>query len=121
MIIRRYSINKLDEEKLFSLSLGVRLCIDDSCDEIPLLDDIFAPIPLCNTNVTGVQLPGDGSIHGFVKEVGENVGSAAVDIVISRLGLTVCALFCHYSNCNVNINGINSANNYDRHRNGEVY
>ena len=84
-----YSIDKLGDEKVFSLSLSMTICIDKTCDEEPLLQNFKVPIPLCNTNFTSFRLPGDGTIQGFVKELGGKVASSAVDVVINRLGLSV--------------------------------
>ncbi len=53
-----------------------------------LLSDTRVPIPLCNENAT-LNLPGDGSINGFVKEVGENVGQSALEVVLRQLDLEV--------------------------------
>ena len=33
----RYSVDKLDEEKVFSVNLAVNLCIDDVCNEMSLI------------------------------------------------------------------------------------
>ena len=48
------------------------------------------PIPVCNRNLTSVQLPGDGTVQGLLLELGENIGDIAVEVVIEKLGITVC-------------------------------
>ncbi len=71
------------------MSLAIDLCIDDSCENIPLFDNVKVPIPLCHTNMTSYQLPGDGTVQGFVQELGENIGDAAIDVVVEKLGIAV--------------------------------
>ena len=87
--IFRYSINKLDEEDVFSITLTLNLCIDEACEDISIFKDLKVPIPGCNTDFTSLVLPGDGSIEGFVQYLGGEVGDAAVTVVLERLGLSV--------------------------------
>ena len=46
------------------------------------------PITPCNRSQDFV-LPGDGTIAGFVDAIGPNIGSTAVDLVLTKLGFTV--------------------------------
>ncbi len=75
---------------MFSCSLGIKLCIDGVCTITRVFDDITMPIPVCHTNITTLTLPGDGSIQGFVRELKRNIGDSAIDIVLEKLGLSVC-------------------------------
>ena len=89
----RFSVDKLDVEKSFSVSLSIELCIDDICDTAEVFKGFKVPIPFCNTDFTNFQLPGDGTIQGFVQELGENIGGAAVNIVVEKLGIAVSSVF----------------------------
>ena len=85
----RYNIYKNTQKQVFDINLGLHLCIDDACEYVHVLKYIEMPIPVCNTNFTSLQLLGDGSVLGFVRELGENIGDAAVDIVLQKLGIDV--------------------------------
>ena len=50
--------------------------------------DTRVPIPLCNANPL-FTLPGDGSIEGFVRGLGQDVSQTAIDIVLQELELKV--------------------------------
>ena len=91
MHICRYSINKLDEEDVFSITLTLNLCIDEACEDIPIFKDLKVPIPGCNTDFASFVLHGDGSLRGFVQYLGGQIGGAAVTLVLERLGLSVCS------------------------------
>ena len=82
----RYSANT--SEEFFVLNLSVDLCIDNFCDAITILGDQIVPIPLCNPNGT-LTLPGDGTILGYVESLYSEADEAAVDIVLSALGIKV--------------------------------
>ena len=93
----RFSVDKLDLEKSFSVSLAIELCIDDACETVRVFEDFKVPIPFCNSNFTSFQLPGDGTIQGFVQELGENIGGAAVNVVVEKLGIAVSSFSCYHS------------------------
>ena len=84
----RYSVDKLDVEKVFVLDLAFQIKIEGDVTSVTILSDMKVPIPGCNENAT-FTLPGDGSIQGFVNAVGENFGQAAIQIVFQKLGLEV--------------------------------
>ncbi len=86
-------MGKLEVEKRFSISLWIDLCIDSTCKDVQLFKELKVPIPLCNTDFNSFQLPGDGTIHGFLQELGENIGDAAVELVVQKLGIAVSVLF----------------------------
>ena len=52
------------------------------------MSDTRAPIPLCNDNPL-FTLPGDGSIAGFVRGLGQDISQIAIDIVLQELELKV--------------------------------
>ena len=76
------------EEKYFVLDFSLRLEIENEISEYIIISGTRIPIPVCNENAT-FTLPGDGSIEGFVKAVGETVGQTAIEIVLRQLGLQV--------------------------------
>ena len=71
------------------LNFATTLCIDNTCEELVILNDVKIPTPLCYSDLTNVVLPGDGSIHGFVHHLNGNIGSSAVNVVLEKLGLAV--------------------------------
>ncbi|XP_072033123.1 uncharacterized protein [Amphiura filiformis] len=81
-----FSIDKLDDDKEFLVNLALKLDIEGDITELGILSNTRFPIPLCNTNAT-FTLPGGGSIDGFVRALGDNVGQAAVAVVLRQLGL----------------------------------
>ena len=87
----RFSVDKDDDAQVFKLSLAFDLTIDGAETMFPVLTDTSVPIPVCSDDP--FVLPGDGSIEGFVKVVGNNVGQTAVDVVLKQLGLQV---MCSY-------------------------
>ena len=87
IILCRYSIDKMSG--VFSLTLAATLCLDDTCEEVTVFNDLKVPIPLCYTNYISIELPGDGTIQAFAAELGGNIGDAAVSVVLGKLGLVV--------------------------------
>ena len=86
----RFSIDKLDDINTFSIDLDIDLCIDSSCEAVSVFDNLQVPIPVCNTDFSSLVLPGvDGSIQGFVQELGQSIGDTAINAVIEKLGLAV--------------------------------
>ncbi|XP_022105071.1 uncharacterized protein LOC110987006 [Acanthaster planci] len=83
-----YSIDMLTTEKVFSVSLNIMLCIDDACTTTPVLDQVWVPIPVCNTNATSFALPGDGTVGGFIRQLGGRIGNSAIDLVLEKLNLS---------------------------------
>ena len=58
-----------------------------------VFENLLIPIPVCNIDFTTFSLPGDGTVQQFAQHLGENIGNAAVDIVIQKLGLEVSIFF----------------------------
>ncbi|XP_022102001.1 uncharacterized protein LOC110985344 [Acanthaster planci] len=83
-----FTIDKLTARKVFSVTLNLMLCIDDTCTTTPVLDRVWVPIPLCNTNATSFTLPGDGTVEGFIRELGGRIGNSAIDLVLEKFGLS---------------------------------
>ena len=71
------------------MTLVLTLCIDDACEDVSIFKDLKVPIPVCNSDFTSLQLPGDGTILGFINYLGEEVGDAAITVVMNRLGLVI--------------------------------
>ncbi|XP_072023446.1 uncharacterized protein, partial [Amphiura filiformis] len=86
-VLIRFSVDKIDQDQDFSITLGIEVCINSVCDVTPVFDDIRIPIPLCNIDFNNLVLPGDGTIQGFVQELGETIGDSAVGVVLNKLGL----------------------------------
>ncbi|XP_033637389.1 uncharacterized protein LOC117298318 isoform X2 [Asterias rubens] len=82
-----YSVDKLTEKKVFSVTLDVELCIDNACVTTSILDHVWVPIPICNINAVTFTLPGDGTVAGFIKDLGGRIGDSAVDLVLEKYGL----------------------------------
>ncbi|XP_038062441.1 uncharacterized protein LOC119732930 [Patiria miniata] len=87
-VMLSYSIEKLTAKKVFSVTLSLTLCIDDTCTMNLILDHVWVPIPLCNTNATSFTLPGDGTVEGFIRELGGRIGNSAIDLVLEKFGLS---------------------------------
>ena len=87
-IIFRYLIDKLDEEKSFLVDFSLDLCIDDTCEMVPIVSKLLVPIPLCNPNGT-FTLPGNGSIAGVLGQLVADSSDAAIDYVLNSLGIKV--------------------------------
>ena len=87
----RFSIDKLDSTDEYEVDLVFTLRIDDVTTDFPVMADKRIPIPICNRNFS-LALPGDGTVKGFFKELGDNVGQAAIDLVLKELNLQVLRL-----------------------------
>ncbi|XP_022103294.1 uncharacterized protein LOC110986022 [Acanthaster planci] len=87
-VLLKYSIDKLTAKEVFSVTLNIVLCIDDTCTSTAVLDHVWVPIPLCNTNVSSFTLPGDGTVEGFIQELGGRIGNSAIDLVLEKFGLS---------------------------------
>ena len=86
MIIFRYAVNKLDQERL-QVDFNIGICMDGVCEDIPVLTGLLVPIPFCNTNGT-FSLPG-GSLTGFLEHVASGATDAAINLVLETLGIKV--------------------------------
>ena len=84
----RYAVDKLDEEKSFQIDLSLVLCIDNNCETIPVFSKLLVPIPFCNPNGT-FSLPGNGTLAGVLEQFGTGASEAAIDLVLSSLGIKV--------------------------------
>ncbi|XP_033637723.1 uncharacterized protein LOC117298529 [Asterias rubens] len=82
-----YSVDKLTEMMVFSVTLDVELCIDNACVTTSILDHVWVPIPICNINPVTFTLPGDGTVAGFITELGGRIGDSAIDLVLEKYGL----------------------------------
>ena len=71
------------------MDLSLELQLDDQPTNIQVLSGTTIPIPLCNEDAA-IVLPGDGTIGGFARALGENVGQTAVELVLKHIGLEVC-------------------------------
>ena len=87
MIILRYTIDKLDQEKSFRVDFIIEICIDNVCEDVPVLTEFLVPIPFCNTNGT-YGLPG-GSLSGFLEHIASGTSDAAINLVLETLGIKV--------------------------------
>ncbi|XP_038050876.1 uncharacterized protein LOC119724026 [Patiria miniata] len=101
-VMLRYSVEKLSAQKVFSVTLNLMLCIDDTCTMTPVLDHVWVPIPLCNINATSFTLPGDGTVEGFIRELGGRIGNSAIDLVLEKFGLSQ---YLRSPSCDIGIPG----------------
>ena len=84
----RFSIDKLDASKEYEIDLAFSLQVDDETTDFPLMEAKRIPIPICNNNFS-LALPGDGSVRGFLEELGDTAGQSAIDLVLRKLNLYV--------------------------------
>ena len=73
---------------VFELNLSFTISVEGEDSNFPILSSTTVPIPVCNEDAS-FSLPGDGSIGGFVKALGESFAQTAVDEVLKRLGIKV--------------------------------
>ena len=87
-------MNRRDEVDKFSLNVGVTLDVDGDLFAYPLLDDLLIPIPGCHRSA----LLSEGStISNLLQQLGGNIGSIGIDVVLRTLGLQVCTLYIDMS------------------------
>ncbi len=84
--IFRFSVSKLDADKVFEVDLSFQLKLDGDITNFNIATDTRVPIPICDPNAA-FTLPGDWSITAFVRAVGKNVGQSAVEAVWRNLGI----------------------------------
>ena len=84
----RFSISKDDEKNLFKFNLDLLLVVDEFEEDFEIFADAVMPVSPCNSNQDYV-LPGDGTITGFVDAIGPTIGNTAVELVLTKLGVTV--------------------------------
>ena len=94
----RFNVNRLDEVDQFSLNVGVTLDVDGDLFAYPLLDDLLIPIPGCYRNAL---LPGKSTISNLLQQMGGNIGSIGIDVVLRTLGLQVCMQVSIFMSCQV--------------------
>ncbi|XP_072033446.1 LOW QUALITY PROTEIN: uncharacterized protein [Amphiura filiformis] len=82
-----YSINKLPEIGVFKIDLILNMCIDGSCMDISVFKGIHLPIPACEIDPAMYPLPGNGTLAGFLEELGADIGDSAIELVLEKLGL----------------------------------
>ena len=86
--LSRFSVLKLDDTDEFNFDLDLMLELEGTTTPITIMADTRVPIPLCNDNPL-FTLPGDGSIAGFVRGLGQDISQIAIDIVLQELELKV--------------------------------
>ena len=79
-------MDKFEQSEEFIFDLIILLNLDDQTIQLDILNGTSIPIPSCSED-TKFTLPGDGSIQGFARVVGKEVGQTAVDAVLSHLGV----------------------------------
>ncbi len=71
---------------MFVINLSLRTTLDGVATDYVILSGTTIPIPTCDNDF---PLPGDGSVEGFLRAIGGNIGQLAVERVLSELGLQV--------------------------------
>ena len=71
------------------LSLTVNVSLDGKTTSIPLLRKATIPEPSCHNTELSYALPGDGTVEGFARALGNSVGESAVELVLNYLGIKV--------------------------------
>ena len=69
----------------------MNLCIDHTCKDVTVVNDLKIPVPSCKSNFTMNDLPGYGSITGLREHLGTHIGDSAIHVVKEHLGITVSA------------------------------
>ena len=87
----RYSIKKPPDTSIFEISLTAVICIDGVCSDIDILSGTRIQSPSCDGDAVS-QLPGDGSVAGFLEHIGGQVTDAAKEQVLEHLRIEVCKL-----------------------------
>ena len=85
----RYSIDKTTALKVFKVDLSLNLCIDGICNDIPVLKAVHLPIPVCNINPVTYQLPGNGTLKGFLDHLNGDIGDSAIELVLQNFQISV--------------------------------
>ncbi len=65
---------------------SLHVTLDEVTTDFVILPGTMVPIPTCDNEF---PLPGDGSVEGFLRAIGDNIGQLAVERVLSELGLQV--------------------------------
>ena len=76
------------------------MCIDDECTNIPVYSDVHVPLISCNQSL---ELPGNGTVNGFLESIGGTAGSIGIGFIINQLGIGVCYSNLTYIVIEVNI------------------
>ncbi len=82
-------MRKRQDEGTVDLSLTVNVSLDGKTTSIPLLRNATIPEPSCHNTDLSYALPGDGTVEGFARALGNSVGESAVELVLSYLGIKV--------------------------------
>ncbi len=90
MYFLRYSIDKIDN--VYRMRLDIVLCIDGTCEVVPVFHGVNIPIPTCNIDMDNFVLPGNGTVAGFIDHLGGEIGDSATDIMLQKIGLQVRGL-----------------------------
>ena len=72
--------------------MKLTLCIDGTCNDIPVLPGILLPKPACTNEPQSHRLPRDVTITEFKDSLGGEVGDPAVELVLQKLGFYVSIL-----------------------------
>ena len=86
----------MEDSQSFIINLSVTLCTDGNCQSTLILSDMIVPIPLCNTD-GALNLPGDGTISGYLQLVSGDADDEAVDLIFDALGIKVLSTKTHIS------------------------
>lgn len=81
-------------ETSLKLSLRLDFCIESECIEWLIFDNTEIDNPLCDiAALANFQLPGDGSVSGFISYMGAKVTSDATTLLLRKLEIDVCFSF----------------------------
>ncbi len=71
---------------MFVINFSLRTTLDGVATDFAILSGTTIPIPTCDNDL---PLPGDGSVQGFLRAIGDYIGQLAVERVLSELDLQV--------------------------------
>ena len=57
------------------------------CTDFSVLKGINLPNPPCN--LLTYDLPGDGTLAGFLEHLGGEIGDSAIELVLQKFGISV--------------------------------
>ena len=86
VIYFRYSVDKYGQTEEYVLDMTILLALEGQTKRFDIFNASSIIIPVCDEDTT-FALPGDGSVEGFARVVGKEVGQTAVDAVLRHLGV----------------------------------